>query len=346
MVLKFGVADHVDHDGGAMHAQYETRMRLVEAYDRVGMHGYHVAEHHGTPLGLAPSPSVYLAAVAQRTKRLRFGPLVYLLPLYHPIRLIEEVCLLDQMSGGRFMLGIGRGVSPVEFGFYGADLAEAPAIYAEVLECLMRGFRNETLTFEGEYFRFKDVPMVLRPFQKPHPDLWYGVLNPDSVVWAAANDVNIVTPAPAGHMRRITDRYRAEWQAHGKPAEHLPLMGLGRHIVVAETDAEAEAVARRAYARWRYSLTKLWVERHLPITGLGAVYPESYDDVVKVGSLCAGSPATVRAFIADQVARSGANYLVSWMAFGDMGADEALYSVELFGAEVMPAFGTERAVPA
>lgn len=337
MALKFGVADHVDHNGGALHAQLEDRLRIVAAYDRIGLHGYHVTEHHGTPLGLAASPSVYLAAVAQRTTRLRFGPLVYLLPLYHPLRLIEEVCLLDQMSRGRFMLGVGRGVSPVEFGFYGVDLADAPAMFAEGLECLLRGLREDRLTFEGKYYRFTDVPMVLRPYQ-PRPDLWYGVLSPDSVAWAAARAVNIVTPAPAGLMRRITDRYRAEWAGRGGTEADLPLLGLGRHIVVAETDRAAEAIARRAYPRWRDSLTKLWREHGLPITGIGAVYPETYDAVVAVGSLCAGAPATVRDFVADQVGRGGATYLVSWLAFGDMTADEVLRSVELFGAEVMPAF--------
>ena len=92
-----------------LHQQYEERLKLIEAYDRAGFHAYHLAEHHATPLGMAPSPSVFLAAVAQSTKRLRFGPLVYTLSLYHPLRLVEEICMLDQMSGGRLELGIGTG---------------------------------------------------------------------------------------------------------------------------------------------------------------------------------------------------------------------------------------------
>jgi alkanesulfonate monooxygenase SsuD/methylene tetrahydromethanopterin reductase-like flavin-dependent oxidoreductase (luciferase family) len=84
---------------------YEERLKLVEAHDCAGFHGYHVAEHHVTTLGVVPSPGVWLASVAQRTKRLRFGPLVYLLPLYHPIKLLEEICMLDQISGARLLLG-------------------------------------------------------------------------------------------------------------------------------------------------------------------------------------------------------------------------------------------------
>src|SRR5262245_2405902 len=97
--MKFGVFDHMDDSGISLSQQFENRMKLAEAYDRFGFYAYHLAEHHGTPLGLAPSPGLFMAALAQRTKRLRFGPLVYLLPLHDPLRLIEEICMLDHMSG-------------------------------------------------------------------------------------------------------------------------------------------------------------------------------------------------------------------------------------------------------
>jgi len=119
--MRFGIFDHLDDSGLPLDRHFEARLELIEAYDRAGFYGYHLAEHHNTPLGYAPSPGVFLAAVAQRTRQLRFGPMVYLLPLYHPLRLIDEICMLDQMSGGRFLYGVGRGISPVEVGFYGID---------------------------------------------------------------------------------------------------------------------------------------------------------------------------------------------------------------------------------
>jgi hypothetical protein len=96
--MKVGVFDHLDRNDRPLHAFYEERLKIVEAYDRGGFYAYHTAEHHATPLGLAASPSVFLAAVAQRTQRLRFGPLVYTLPLHHPLRVVEEICMLDQIS--------------------------------------------------------------------------------------------------------------------------------------------------------------------------------------------------------------------------------------------------------
>ena len=136
--MKFGVFDHMDRGPWPLGEQYERRLKLIEAYDRAGFFAYHLAEHHATPLGMAPSSSVFLAAVAQRTKRLRFGPLVYILTLQNPLRVYEEVCMLDQMSGGRFELGIGRGVSPIEIGFYGVDPAQLLAIYLEASAVLLR----------------------------------------------------------------------------------------------------------------------------------------------------------------------------------------------------------------
>ena len=133
MPLEFGIFDHVDRHDQPLSDFYEDRLKLIEAYDRAGIYGYHCAEHHSTPLGMAPSPSVYLAAVGQRTRRLRFGPLVYTLALYHPLRLAEEICMLDQMSRGRFLLGIGKGISPIEVGYYGVDYKNADKMFAEVV---------------------------------------------------------------------------------------------------------------------------------------------------------------------------------------------------------------------
>ena len=137
--MEFGVFDHLDRNDLPLHEYYEARLKLIEAYDAAGFYAYHLAEHHSTPIGMAPSPSVFLSAVAQRTHRLRFGPMVYALPLHHPLRLIEEICMLDQLSGGRLEIGFGRGSSPVEVAFYGQDPAKAQAVYAEARELILQG---------------------------------------------------------------------------------------------------------------------------------------------------------------------------------------------------------------
>src|SRR5262245_18372629 len=224
--MKFGVFDHMDDAGVAPGQQFEDRLSLIEAYDRCGFYAYHLAEHHGTPLGMAPSPGVFLAAMAQRTKRLRFGPLVYLLPLYHPLRLIEEICMLDHMSSGRLELGVGRGVSPIEVGFFGVDPANGPRQFPEALRVIKQGLTSLVLDFAGEFYSFKNVPMILRPLQKPHPPLWYGVQTADATVWPAREGANIATLQPAPAARQICDRFRHEWGTLDHPQHASPLIGL------------------------------------------------------------------------------------------------------------------------
>src|SRR6202790_4399212 len=119
--MKFGVFDHLDRDDQTLCDYYQARLQIIEAYDRLGFYAYHVAEHHATPLGMAPSPSIFLAAAAQRTRALRLGTLVYALPLHHPRRMIEEICMLDHLSRGRLDMGFGRGSSPIELEYYGQD---------------------------------------------------------------------------------------------------------------------------------------------------------------------------------------------------------------------------------
>src|SRR3954470_23598356 len=132
--MLYGVFDHLDRGTLPLNEFYAARLALIEAYERAGFYAYHLAEHHSTPIGLAPSPNLFLTAVAQRTRRLRFGPLVYALPLHHPLRLIEEICMLDQLSGGRLEIGFGRGASTIENSFFGGNPGDAERIYTEALE--------------------------------------------------------------------------------------------------------------------------------------------------------------------------------------------------------------------
>jgi alkanesulfonate monooxygenase SsuD/methylene tetrahydromethanopterin reductase-like flavin-dependent oxidoreductase (luciferase family) len=339
--MKFGIFDHLDRNELPMAQYYEERLKLVELYDRTDFHAYHVAEHHSTPLGMAPSPSVFLSAVAQRTRRLRFGPLVYILPLYHPLRVAEEVCMLDHLSNGRLQLGVGRGVSPFELGYFGVDAAEAPGIYFESFEVLIKALTQDVLDHEGQRFQFRNVPIVLRPLQQPHPPLWYGVGAPEGVDWCVANRVNAVVNGPLERVRAIVDRYAARWAEAGHAPQDMPFVGTTRHIVVAETDEQARKIAEPAYLQWYNSFMKLWLQ-HGSAPQL-AMFPTNLAQAQQAGVALVGSPATVREMLAEQVERSGANYMLCRFAFGTVTLAEATQSVELFHREVMPGFTTDSA---
>ena len=333
MTLEFGVFDHLDRNDLALQDFYEQRFKVIEALDRGGFYAYHVAEHHFTPLGMAPSPSVFLAGVAQRTKRLRFGTFVYALPNHHPLRVLEEICMLDHLSGGRLEIGFGRGSVPFEISYYGQNAEERQQIYAERLELILKAFTVHTLTWQGRYHQFENVPMEFEPLQKPHPPLWYGAHSPDSAERAARKGLNIVTNDNPSKARTIVDRYQEIWRGLHRTGP-VPKMGLVRFIVVADTDAEAMTIARRAYLRWRSSFVYLSaLNGSLPDSPLNV---ESFDRLVQLGYAVAGAPDAVSTFLKEQTEASGTNYVVGQFCFGDLSLAEMLRSVELFAAHVMP----------
>jgi alkanesulfonate monooxygenase SsuD/methylene tetrahydromethanopterin reductase-like flavin-dependent oxidoreductase (luciferase family) len=333
--MKFGVFDHMDRAGADLGRQFEDRLKLIELYERHGFHAYHLAEHHATPLGMAPSPSVFLAAVAQRTKKLRFGPLVYTLNLYHPLRLIDEICMLDQMSGGRLELGVGRGISPYEVGYYGVDPATGPERFAETLDVVLKGLTEQRLNHAGKYFTFDDVPMEMQPVQRPHPPLWYGANSLESADRLAEQACNTVVGMKAEAVGQFAARYRAAWAALGRAPAAMPLIGLSRHIVVGDTDREAQSAAKRAFALWYDALIHLW-RAH----GVGLprqMIPADFEPALDGGYIVAGSASTVRERLKRDNAVAGINYCLCRMAFGDLSFEESSRSVELFAREVMPA---------
>lgn len=344
MSLDFGIFDHLDRNDLPLRDYYEERLKLIEAYDRASFYGYHVAEHHFTPLGMAPSPSVFLSAIAQRTTRLRFGTFVYALPIHHPLRVLEEICMLDHLSGGRVEIGFGRGSVPYEISYYGQNAEERQQIYAERLELILQAFTTKTFSFEGRYDRFKNVPMQIEPLQKPHPPLWYGAHSPDSAERAARKGLNIVNNDVPATTRATIARFRQIWREVHGAAVPLPKMGMVRFVVITENGTAALAIARRAYARWLVSFNYL---HHMHgTTPLLGPRPENFDTLMQMGLGVAGTPDKVIEFLAAQLDDCGANYMVGQFAFGDLTLDEMRQSVALFAREVMPALRARTKAPA
>ena len=241
--------------------------------------------------------------------------------------------MLDHMSGGRLEIGFGRGSVPFEISYYGQNAEERQEIYAERLELILKAFTVKTLSWKGRYDQFENVPMEMESFQKPHPPLWYGAHSPDSAERAARKGLNMVTNDMPDNARAIVARYRQIWREVQGPAT-LPKMGVVRFIVVADSDAGAMTIARRAYLRWRASFTYLSeMNGTMPNSPLRV---ESFDALIGQGQAIAGSPETVRKFLAVQVEDSKANYIVGQFCFGDLALEEMLRSVELFSNEVKP----------
>ena len=336
-MLDFAIFDHLDTNGAPLGSFLDERLRLIETIEQAGFGAYHLAEHHSSPLGMASSPSVFLSAAIQRTSKIKLGPLVYVLPLYHPLRVYEEVCMLDHLSKGRFMLGVGRGGALVEHQRYGIEPTNASGLYHEAFAVIMRAFESDVLNFEGKFFNFKDFVIQAKPYQLPHPPIWYGAPTPDAIAWAVPKAINVVSLGPSTRALAISDRYRKDWRELGRAEADLPRIGITRHVVVAETDAQAEKIAKAAYPRWREAMEFLWKRSGQDFL-LKEIYPLEFEALQAIGHGIAGSPATVRDYVARLEREAGINYLLCQMVFGDMNFDDASHSIRLFGKEVMSEF--------
>jgi alkanesulfonate monooxygenase SsuD/methylene tetrahydromethanopterin reductase-like flavin-dependent oxidoreductase (luciferase family) len=341
--IRFGVFDWVDFsDEEPPTRLFGERLALGALADELGFATYHVAEHHFTPLGGAPSPSVWLAALARETSRIRLGPLVYLLPLYDPLRLISEIAMLDHLSGGRFELGVGRGVSPWELGHYGVEAARSREIFEETLEIVVRGLTSPTLSHEGRTRpSYHGVPMELRPLQQPYPPIWHATSSPEGIAWAARHGLHLMGLGPAALFGRAVEGYRQELEAHrhepGRFNAHVPepTIGMMRQVVVAETDAEAEVLLAAMFDRWQHSFVKLWLANDDEPIAVGIPTIEKFR---AARAIFCGSPDTVRRDVAATVADGGLNYLALSFAWGSISSEDAARSMRLFAEEVMPAF--------
>lgn len=332
--MKFGVFDHIDANGMPLGEQYEQRLRFTELYEELGFHCYHLAEHHATPLGVASSSSVFLSAVAQRTRTLKFGPLVYLLPLHHPVRLLEEIGMLDQMSNGRFQLGVGPGGQVAEHARFGVRPEELRPLFDEVLEVLLKGFASDVLEHKGRYYDLAPVPQIIKPIQQPHPPLWYGTGSPDRAAWAAEHGVNLVALVPNARVRLIADALQQAWTATGKPTADKPFVGVLRNLIVADTDEQAQEIAARVWRRFATSFN--WLVNWAGLDPFP--FPGEFVEAQQRGMAFAGSPDSVRDWIAAAEREAGIDYLAAELVFGDMTTAEATRSITLFGREIIPAF--------
>ena len=374
--MQFGVFDHIEPVQGIPLSEiYELRLKQLEAFDQSGFYAYHLAEHH-TPAvhSLAPSQSVFLAAASQRTRDLKLAPCVYVLPLHHPIRLVEEISMLDHLSNGRLEIGVGRG-GVMEAFFWGQDSDSDTNYrrYLETLDVVKLGLGSEFLSYEGEHYQFDNLPMRLSPIQKPYPPLWY-MRNAET---AALEGMNTIVVGTLESLHRETTRYKHVWaETHGKESltiqNQTPKIGLVVHMVIADTDNEAIEIATPAWEKYRWNLgapRRIEAEKrgltqfqsskdgsfgfvgdrpiHLPDRETRKDIEaelESFDsqsdshDPTRLGGVAlAGSPESVKRYMEEYIATS-ANYFMCSFQWGNLSHENAMKSIELFSEKIMPIY--------
>ncbi len=255
---------------------YARALERIEIMDRAGYDAVWLAEHHFSSFSVCPSVHMVGVMAAARTRRLRIGTAVSLAPFYHPLRLAEEVALLDVLSGGRVNWGAGRGFARVEFTAFGVPPEESASRFREAVEIVLRAWTDERLSFAGAHFRFEDLEVLPKPMQRPHPPVWMAASSEGAIEWAAGRGFSILmdphsSAAEIGRKRRFYGE-RLAASGFSEAGRDIPM---ARLVALAGTAGEAAAVAR-AGAEW---IVDSYLDaRHRPVMQ-SSFTPEGVDPI-------------------------------------------------------------------
>ena len=250
--LKFGVLQFFSWPGRRvpLPTVYERALQRVQIMDDSGYDCVWLAEHHFNTYSVCPSVHLMGMHIAGMTKHLRIGTAVSLAAMYHPLRLAEEVALMDVLTGGRVNWGAGRGFDRTEFRAFGVDPESSAPRFRESVQVVLEAWRQERLTWHGDFYDFDDIEVLPKPHQQPTPPFWVAAGSPDAIDWAAEQGYSILLDPHAPHQEIGGKRKRfldgLERHGHDTSGRVLPM---ARLIAVAETDEEAEQIARNG-AHW------------------------------------------------------------------------------------------------
>lgn len=326
---------------------YDEHLAEIELMEELGFDEVWLAEHHFSYYGMLPSPNLILANLAARTRRLRMGAMILTLPFYEPIRLAEEITMLDHLTHGRLNVGIGSGVAR-EFGRRGLAVEDAKPRFFECFDVLIKAFTQERFDHDGRFWHYRDAPLEPRPLQQPYPPFYVAATSPETVRWCAERRLPIAQMnSKTGQVREAFAAYRAALGSNnGTPALGQPSVRLFRPTYVAETTEQALAEAERAYFRffqlfsgdedpafgtpspenWRYHTGK----------ALRRLGPHTFEEFDADDYVLVGDPERVAAKLARLQADLALDGFVGNFAFGMLTHEQVCRSLRLFATEVVP----------
>lgn len=337
--MQFGVFyEWPNPENGDWGRLFNEGLEQIQLAEEMGYDFVLIAEHHFSNYGNSPAPLLQAAHIAQATSRIKIATGVLVLPIWQPLRLAEEVAVLDHLSDGRFICGVGRGYQPHELDRFGVSVEESRTRFDETLDVMIKAWtENTSFTYEGEYINV-DVPTVVwpKPRQQPHPPLWLAGTSDDSIRVAAERDMALFTTGfrgPEG-MLGATALWAQHRRALAKPLDRFEL-GLQALSLVADSDADARANLHRP--RWQMRANRS-LNSSTVVDGLVQPVPvegEADDDQFFQG-LFYGSPDTVRAKFA-AMAEAGVTMVSQWMMLGGIQHEKVMRSIRLTGEEIIPA---------
>lgn len=340
---------------------YDDLLNEVVLEEELGFDYHFIIEHQGHAVGQIQTPSVYLSAIAQRTKKIRFGAMVFLLPFYNPLRLAMECAMIDQLSHGRLEFGAGVGGSPDTFEAWHVPFSVSDRRKAgvEALEVIETAWAQEKFSYDGDFYKFSNVVALPRPYQNPHPRIWFAGRTKASLELCVRKKYGVgAFLTPDDDIVRTFNLWRDLWDQSGQTGPRPPAF-LSRAVYVAETDEQALEEAAK-YLPQAYC----WGEERHDVVSVGgdkfvakneAQDPErvlatkmfagmrtGMDFWLEHNLAYVGSPETVARKIADAKELIGFDVFGGRFRFGAMPQNLLLDSLRRFGEQVIPALRSQQ----
>ena len=338
----FGIFDHIEGIPGTPTPKLlKDRLDLVKMADQAGFTGYYIAEHHGSDLCMAPMQEMFVAAASQITDNIRMGPMVKILPLHHPIRIIEDLCVADNLTNGRIEFGVGRGVAPIEHYWFGGDWPNSTDRFEDILGIICRAFRTGEISSEdSKYHDFRTMPMSTMPVQE-HIPFWY----PGTPITAGKFGLNLMWPGPI--TPEAYDLYCETWYAHEHDDVRMnapgakPRVGCAMLMAIDEDESKAidissrgmNGLMRRTHGVHQWDAEVLGDDAADAALGPLRKILSHIDIAIKAG---AGTPSQLRDRLSGILAMGMTDHIVLQIPTGDMTFEEARRTMDLFCSEVKP----------
>ena len=331
-MLRFGIFSVVDHYPAELPRTsgqfFGELLEQVEAAEQLGFDSFWVAEHHFHEYGAIPSPPIWLAAAAQRTKRIRLGSAVVVLPFRNPLQVAEDYAMVDVLSGGRLNLGVGSGYLRHEFEGFGVRVEDKRERFDEALDVVLRAWTGERFSYEGRFHTVRDVKLNVVPLQRPRPPVWIAVLRNEAAAHVGKRGFPMMMipyatterlPELAETVAAFRDAFVA---AGGDPKDATVPFGLHAYC----SDSFERATAEAKIAMDRYVRTRLYAKQR------------PYELLIEKNLIAFGSPEDV-VRVARLYEQAGLTDFLAITNFGGLAHARVLRSMELMAKHVLPAFG-------
>jgi len=332
--MKFGIFVFGDNHPGLGRSNqryYEEILTMAEWAEELGFDSFWLGEHHFYWYGSLPSPPMLIAALGQRTKKIRLGPAISVLPFHHPLLIAEEYAFADNLCGGRLNFAIGSGFSPIEYKMFGMSLEEAKERYWETFDVIIKSWTQKEFSHKGKFYQIENGSLHLKPLQKPMPPTWVAASSDETLIKSGELGLSIMgipfaRSSSILEVKEKNDIFKESYFRAGH--KERPDIIVALHVYLHENEESAITSARPCYQR---VLEYLGTSRRP-----GAKVPD-FDDVKKEKLVVFSSPERA-AEIFREYENIGVTHVICMVNFGGVPMPDVRRTLELMSKEIFPKF--------